>query len=76
VNEIGLEFFELADYPLPVPAEQGIALQVLIEREGGPASLQFQCCHGTLATGSSLRAGMDAAEGQLPLEGETSELAA
>jgi hypothetical protein len=76
MDQVGLEFFELIDYPLPVPAEQGIALQVLIEREGGPAPIQLQRSHGTLATGTPLRTGMDGAERKLTMAGEADELAA
>jgi hypothetical protein len=76
MNEIRPGFFELIDYPLPVSAEQGIALQVFIEREGGPASVQLQCGHGTLATGSPLSAGMYAAERKFTIAGEADELAA
>ena len=76
MNQVRPELPELIDHPLPVPAEQGIAVQVLIERERSPASIQLQCGHGTPATGSPLGAGVDTAEGKLLMFGEIGELAA
>src|ERR1700676_3710902 len=62
MNQVRPELLELINYPLPVPAEQGIALQVFIQRERSPASIQFQCDHGTPATGSPRRADVNRTE--------------
>jgi len=75
MNQIRAELQESIDQPVPVPAEQGIAVQVPIEPEGSPASVQLQGNHRIPATDSPFGTGVYAAKWKLPMFGEGGELA-
>src|SRR5579864_7169639 len=77
MNQVRPEGCELIDYPVAVTAEQGVAVQIFIQRKGSPASLQLQGGDGRgeriRAEGSPLDPGADATEGKLTIFRESGE---
>src|SRR5437660_3013295 len=65
VHQIRVEGAELSDHPVPIAAEQWVAVQIMVQRECSHTSLQLQCGEGLLAGHLRLSATMNGKERKL-----------
>src|SRR5689334_7907700 len=65
VHQIGMKGTELSDHPVPIPAEQGIAIQIMVQPERRQTSLQLERGEGLLTGNPRLGATVNAKERKL-----------
>jgi hypothetical protein len=76
VNQIWTEIAELSSDPTPKPAQEGITVKMVVQWERRQTSFQFECGESFLMDSPSLRAAVNANEGEVLAPGKRGEFPA
>jgi hypothetical protein len=76
MHDIRLKRLDFSEHPIFVPAQQGVAIEIMVQRKRGEASFQFQGGESLLADRFSPRTAMNAKKRVLSSLSKRSKLAA